>query len=96
MNTKNNFKVNGFRKTIKEFNDVPAGFHVEIWACVDNDKKTIELYTSEYLSQNSWSTNHGENEYRFSYNKWYNSTLTAQLKGWLDEFDGVNTPSVWW
>lgn len=63
--TNNGYKVYNFQKVVSESENVPYGFHVETWGIVDRDKKEIVLYTSDYLSQNSWTTNHPDNEICF-------------------------------
>lgn len=49
-------KVIGVRKAASDYIHVPRGFHVEIW-CDKTENGDIEVYTSEYLSQNSWTIN---------------------------------------
>lgn len=46
--------IKNLRKTVSEYKNVPKGFHVEVWSC-QNYKGEIELWTSEYLTQNSWT-----------------------------------------
>ncbi len=55
-------KIVGIRKAVGEYRNVPKGFHVEIWSeKVGND---VHVWTSEYLSQNSWTVNHPTSEKR--------------------------------
>lgn len=66
ITTANGFRVYNFQKVIRERANVPRGFHVETWGTVDREEKTIELYTSDYLSENSWTVNHdSDDEIRF-------------------------------
>lgn len=62
ITTANGFKVYNFKKVVSERAHVPYGFHVETWAVVDREDMSIVLYTSDYLSQNSWTTNHDDDE----------------------------------
>lgn len=62
ITTTNGFKVYNFKKVVSERSHVPYGFHVETWAIIDREYNAIILYTSDYLSQNSWTINHGDNE----------------------------------
>lgn len=58
----NNVKVVGIRNAVSDIKNVPKGFHVEVWSeKVDN---IITVWTSEYLSQNSWTINHHKSEHR--------------------------------
>lgn len=50
-------KIIGIRKAVQDIKGVPKGFHVEVWS-ERNEKGDVEVWTSEYLSQNSWTTNH--------------------------------------
>lgn len=56
-------RIIGWRKALIEYRNVPKGFHVEIWS-----RRTaggdIEVWTSEYLSRNSWTVNHDKEEIR--------------------------------
>lgn len=88
ITTKHGYKVTGYRRVISDYTHVPSGYHVEIWGVVDSDKRTIELYTSEYLTPNSWTTNHADGERRFIPHSWDDRTLTAQLRQWLDSIGG--------
>ena len=54
-------KILGIRKVVSEVRAVPHGFHVEIWG-YKTEQGDIQLYTSEYLSQNSWTIGHDEGE----------------------------------
>ncbi len=56
-------RVRGARNVATEMRHVPRGFHVEVWSYKD-EKGDVQLYTSEYLSQNSWTINHPEGERR--------------------------------
>lgn len=87
ITTANGFKVFNFRKVIREHTNVPYGFHVETWGVVDREKKTIELYTSEYLSQNSWTVNHDDNEIRFAPSPWSELCWTKDLRAQLEEVE---------
>lgn len=88
MITKNGYVVKGIKKTVSEALHVPKGTHVEIWAVVDETKKQIVLYTSDYLSQNSWTLNHGDDECRFErYADYAECSLTSQIKTWLNTIE---------
>ena len=50
-------KIIGIRKAVQDIKGVPKGFHVEVWS-EKNEKGDVEVWTSEYLSQNSWTINH--------------------------------------
>lgn len=54
-------KIIGIRKAVQDIKGVPKGFHVEVWS-ERNEKGDVEVWTSEYLSQNSWTTNHPINQ----------------------------------
>lgn len=58
-------KIIGIRKVVSELKNTPHGFHQEVWGWQD-EAGNIQLYTSEYLSQNSWTVNHDEGEYEIS------------------------------
>ncbi len=61
MKTTKGFKVHGLRKAVGELLRCPKGFHMEVWSEKRRDG-SIEIWTSEYLSQNSWTVNHPEGE----------------------------------
>lgn len=46
--------IKNLRRTVSEYKNVPKGFHVEVWSSM-NHKGEVELWTSEYLTQNSWT-----------------------------------------
>jgi hypothetical protein len=48
-------KVIGVRKAASNYIHCPKGFHVEIW-CNLNKEGDIEVWTSELLTCNSWTT----------------------------------------
>ena len=50
-------KIIGIRKAVQDIKGVPKGFHVEVWS-EKNERGDVEVWTSEYLSQNSWTINH--------------------------------------
>lgn len=50
-------KIIGIKKAVQDIKGVPKGFHVEVWS-EKNEKGDVEVWTSEYLSQNSWTINH--------------------------------------
>ena len=48
-------KVVGLKKAVNDMKWAPKGWHCEIWAKrIDAD--TVEVWTSEYLTANSWTT----------------------------------------
>lgn len=53
-------KIIGIRQTVKDMMDCPRDHHVEIWSQMNGDD--VEVWASEWLSQNSWTTNHPETE----------------------------------
>lgn len=56
-------KILGIRSAVSDLKSTPYGFHQEVWGW-ETEKGDIQLYTSEYLSQNSWTINHPEGEHR--------------------------------
>lgn len=53
-------KIIGIRQTVRDMMDCPRDHHVEIWSQMNGDD--IEVWASDWLSQNSWTTNHSESE----------------------------------
>lgn len=53
-------KIIGIRQTVKDMMDCPRDHHVEIWSQMNGDD--IEVWASEWPSQNAWTTNHPESE----------------------------------
>lgn len=48
-------KVVGLKRAVNDIKWAPKGYHCEIWAKrIDAD--TVEVWTSEYLTANSWTT----------------------------------------
>lgn len=47
-------KIVGIKKAAHDMLWAPKGFHCEIWA--KRNGKKVELWTSEYLTANSWTT----------------------------------------
>lgn len=62
MNASNGMKIVGLKKAVGEFLSTPRGWHVEIWAYVKDG--TIQVYTSDLLSDNSWTVGHDDDEIR--------------------------------
>lgn len=54
-------KVRNLRKVATELRHTPEGFHQEVWS-YENGSREIVLYTSEYLSLNSWTIGHDPDE----------------------------------
>ena len=48
-------RIVGLRKAVHDTLWAPKGFHCEIWA-KRIDANTVEVWTSEYLTQSSWTT----------------------------------------
>lgn len=48
-------KVVGLKKAVNDMKWAPKGFRCEIWA-KRIDANTVEVWTSEYLTANSWTT----------------------------------------
>lgn len=55
--------IRNIRRTVNEYDNTPRGFHVEVWSSRAKDG-AIEVWTSDLLSQNSWTENHAEDERR--------------------------------
>ena len=53
-------KIIGIRQAVRDIMDCPRDHHVEIWSQMSGDD--IEVWASEWLSQNTWTTNHPETE----------------------------------
>ena len=47
-------KIVGLRKAVHDIMWAPKGFHCEIWA--KRSGKKVELWTSEYLTSESWTS----------------------------------------
>lgn len=61
----NNVKVIGIRNAVRDINRVPAGFHVEVWSRLEGGK--VRIWTSEYLSDNSWTVGHDADEHELDW-----------------------------
>ena len=48
-------KIVGLKKAIHDLICAPKGWHSEIWA-KRIDANTVEVWTTEYLTANSWTT----------------------------------------
>lgn len=48
-------KIVGLKKAVNDMKWAPNGWHCEIWA-KRIDANTVEVWTSEYLTANSWTT----------------------------------------
>lgn len=53
-------RIIGLREVVSDLLHCPPGFHHEVWSEIDGD--AVRVWTSEYLSQNSWTTGHPETE----------------------------------
>lgn len=51
-------KISGLREVVSALLHCPPGFHFEVWSEAADDG--IEIWTSDLLSQNSWTINHEE------------------------------------
>lgn len=60
-----NGRIVGIRNVVSDIRNTPLGFHVEVWS--ERDGNTIRVWTSEYLTQNSWTVGHPEGERRIMY-----------------------------
>lgn len=88
-------KIVGIRNAVSDIKNVPVGFHVEVWSERDGD--TIRVWTSEYLSRNSWTVNHPEGERRIEYGEqiskaeWFGEriSLTEAIRREVREMWGV-------
>ena len=54
-------KITGIRQAVQDIQSCPRGFHVEVWAERSEDG-SVHVWTSEWLSQSSWTTNHPDSE----------------------------------
>ncbi len=61
MQTPQGIKVYGVRGVVSELLHCPQGFHREVWGEMNEDGE-VEIWTSQLLSQNTWTINHPENE----------------------------------
>ena len=75
-------KILGIRSAVSDLKSTPYGFHQEVWGW-ETEKGDIQLYTSEYLSQNSWTINHDEGEHRVD------GIMREIMHD--DEYDGIKT-----
>lgn len=89
-------KIIGLKKAVTEFRNCPPGFHVEIWGGMDEHGDVL-IWTSEYLSQNSWTINHADGEHRLDNiamevmaESETNCSMTAALKGAVSAVFGVD------
>lgn len=48
-------KIIGLKRAVNDILWAPRGYHCEIWA-KRIDANTVEVWTSEYLTANSWTT----------------------------------------
>lgn len=81
-------KIVGAKKAAGAIRNCPKGFHVEVWSYMDG--KTVQIYTTDYLTQNSWTINHAEGHRCISnelanleYADWYlgeKMSLTERIK----------------
>lgn len=55
-------RIYGIKKVASEYKNIPAGFHLEIWACKTNDG--YEVWTSELLTVGSWTWYKDHPEYK--------------------------------
>lgn len=53
-------RIIGLRDVVSDLLHCPPGMHHEVWSELDGD--AVRIWTSEYLSQNSWTTGHPESE----------------------------------
>lgn len=51
----------GLRKVVQELRATPRGFQQEVWA--ERTEKGIEIWTSDYVDQNSWTEYRAHPEY---------------------------------
>lgn len=56
-------RIHNIRQTVRDIKSVPEGFHVEVWSEPMGDG-AVTVWTSECLSQNSWTINHSAGERR--------------------------------
>lgn len=75
-------KILGIRKVVSELKTTPHGSHQEVWDW-ETENGDIQLYTSEYLSQNCWTINHAEGEHRVD-------GIMREIMRY-DEYDGIRT-----
>ena len=65
MKTPQGLEVFGVRGVVSDLLHCPQGFHYEVWGEMDGDGR-VEIWTSQLLSQNTWTINHHENEWCIS------------------------------
>lgn len=56
-------RILGLKKAVGEIKGVPEGFHVEVWSELRGEGE-VAVWTTEYLSSNSWTINHEMSERR--------------------------------
>lgn len=56
-------RILGLKKAVGEIKSVPEGFHMEVWSELKGDEE-VAVWTTEYLSSNSWTVNHDISERR--------------------------------
>lgn len=47
------YPIVGLKKTVKELNNCPDGFHLEVWGCCNKD--ACFVWTSELLTSDEWT-----------------------------------------
>ncbi len=60
MVSENCVKIIGLREVVSDLLHCPPGMHQEVWSELDGE--SVRIWTSEYLSQNCWTTGHPEAE----------------------------------
>lgn len=53
-------RIIGIREVVSDLVHCPSGFHVEVWSELDGED--VRVWTTEYLTSNSWTANHPESE----------------------------------
>ena len=61
MKTPEGLEVFGARGVVSDLLHCPQGFHYEVWGEKDEDGR-VEVWTSQLLSQNTWTINHKAGE----------------------------------
>lgn len=61
MKTPRGIKVYGVRGVVRDLLHCPQSFHYEVWGEMD-ENGDVTIWTSQLLSQNTWTTNHKKSE----------------------------------
>ncbi len=92
-------KITGLREVVSDLLHCPVGFHYEVWSDASDDG--IEIWTSDLMSQNTWTINHAEGERELTgtiheireRSEWEGSrvSMTEAVRRAVEEVWGVST-----